>query len=80
MFSLSALGARFRTTTGASIAIPRLQKQGTAVQLIVDGKPFLVLAGELRGNSAANLAYWTRVVWARLVAQAKLNTVLAALS
>jgi len=26
--------------------IPRLQKQGTATQLIVDGKPSLMLAGE----------------------------------
>jgi hypothetical protein len=27
-------------------AIPHLQKQGTATQLIVDDKPFLVLGGE----------------------------------
>jgi len=27
--------------------IPRLEKQGTATQLIVDGQPFLALAGEL---------------------------------
>lgn len=31
----------------------RLQKQGTATQLIVDGKPFLILGGEL-GNSSAS--------------------------
>lgn len=31
--------------------IPRLQKQGSATQLIADGKPFLALAGEL-ANSA----------------------------
>ncbi len=33
--------------------IARLQKQGTATQLMVDGKPFLVLGGEL-GNSSAS--------------------------
>lgn len=33
--------------------LPYLKKQGTAVQLIVDGKPFLVLGGEL-GNSSAS--------------------------
>jgi hypothetical protein len=80
IFSLAVLAACSRTNTGASTAIPHLQKQGTATQLIVDGKPFLVLAGELRGNSASNLPYWKRVVWPRVVAQAKLNTILAAVS
>jgi hypothetical protein len=80
IFSLAALAACSRTTTGVSTAIPHLQKQGTATQLIVDGKPFLVLAGELRGNSATDLAYWKKVVWPRIVAQAKLNTVLVAVS
>lgn len=32
----------------------RLQRQGTATQLIVDGKPFLVLGGELGNSSAAS--------------------------
>ena len=30
-----------------------LQKQGTATQLTVDGKPFLILGGELGNSSAA---------------------------
>jgi hypothetical protein len=30
---------------------PRLEKRGIATQLIVDGKPFLVLGGELRNSS-----------------------------
>ncbi|MFP3590369.1 DUF5597 domain-containing protein [Chryseobacterium sp. SIMBA_038] len=33
--------------------IPRLQKKGTATQLVVDKKPFLILGGEL-GNSSAS--------------------------
>ena len=41
-------------TTAAS-DIPHLRKQGTATQLIVDGKPFLALAGELGNNSATSL-------------------------
>jgi hypothetical protein len=57
-----------------------LRKQGTATQLIVDGKPFLVLGSQLSVNSASNLEYWKKVVWPRIVAQAKLNTVLAAVS
>jgi Domain of unknown function (DUF5597)/Beta-galactosidase len=58
--------------------IPHLQKQGTATQLIVDGKPFLALAGELHNSSATSLEYM-KPVWARL-AEAKLNTVLAGVS
>lgn len=34
---------------------PFLKKQGSATQLIVDGKPFLVLGGELGNSSAASV-------------------------
>ncbi len=40
----SALGA-------VASEIPHLQRHGTATQLIVDGKPFLMLAGELHNNT-----------------------------
>lgn len=33
--------------------LPHLQKQGSATQLVVDGKPFLIIGGEL-GNSSAS--------------------------
>ena len=55
-----------------------MRKQGTATQLIVDGKPFLALAGELGNNSATSLEYM-KPVWPKLV-EAKLNTVLAGVS
>ena len=55
-----------------------MRKQGTATQLIVDGKPFLALAGELRNNSATSLEYM-KPMWPKLV-EAKLNTVLAGVS
>ena len=43
----------FAASQGTSTSdIPHLRKQGTATQLIVDGKPFLALAGELLNNSA----------------------------
>ena len=67
-----ALGAAQRST---SSEIPHLQKQGTATQLIVEGKPFLVLAGELTNNSATSVEYM-KPIWSKLV-EAKLNTVLA---
>jgi hypothetical protein len=55
-------------------AIPYLQKQGTATQLIVHGKPFLMLGGELGNSSASDLNYMTPV-WPKLKAM-HLNTIL----
>src|SRR5271157_2417134 len=65
------------STTPAS-EIPHLRKQGTATQLIVDGKPFLALAGEANNNSATSVEF-LKPAWPKLVA-AKLNTVLAGVS
>jgi hypothetical protein len=58
--------------------IPHLQKQGAATQLIVDGKPFLALAGELGNNTATSLENM-QPIWSRLVS-GNLNCVLAAVS
>jgi len=69
--------SRSASSTSAS-DIPHLQKQGTATQLIVDGKPFMALAGELLNNSATNLDY-LQPIWPKLVA-AKLNSVLVGVS
>lgn len=55
-------------------AIPHLRKHGAATQLIVNGKPFLMLAGELHNSSASSLAYM-RPIWPRLAA-IPLNTLL----
>ena len=61
-----------------SSGIPHLQKHGTATQLIVDGKPFLALAGEL-GNNSATSVECMRPAW-RILAEAKFNTILAGVS
>jgi len=62
----------------AAPAIPHLERQGAATQLIVDGKPFLILGGELRNSSSSSLAY-IKPVWPRLTAM-HLNTVLTPVS
>ena len=62
----------------AQAAPPHLAKQGSTQQLIVDGKPFLILGGEL-GNSSASSAEYMRPHWPRLKAM-NLNTVLAPVS
>jgi beta-galactosidase GanA len=58
---------------GASL--PQLRRHGSATQLVVDGRPFLVVGGELHNSSASSLAYM-EPIWERLVALG-LNTVLA---
>lgn len=58
--------------------ISHLARKGAATQLIVDGKPFLVLGGEL-GNSSASDRAWLKPHWAKLRAM-RLNTVLAPVS
>ena len=74
--SLAALAACSRSTTKTTTtAIPHLQRQGTATQLIVDGKPFLVLSGELR-NSNTSTPDSAKSIWPKLAA-AHLNTVLS---
>ena len=55
-------------------AIPRLRRQGTATQLVVDGAPFLILGGELGNSSASSLEY-LRPFWPTL-RSLHLNTVL----
>jgi len=61
-----------------STNIPHLEKRGTATQLIVDGKPYLVLGAELNNSSASSMEYM-RPLWSKIVAT-NLNTVLATVS
>ena len=57
---------------------PHLERRGPVTQLLVDGKPFLMLAGELFNNSATSLEHM-KPVWPRMKAM-HLNTVLAPVS
>ena len=57
---------------------PHLEKSGAATQLIVDGKPFLILGGELHNSSSSSLEYM-RPLWPKLAAMG-LNTVVTPLS
>ena len=59
----------------SSKTIPHLQKKGSATQLIVDGKPFLMLGGELGNSSSSNSVYMDSI-WPTLE-KLNLNTVLA---
>jgi hypothetical protein len=59
-------------------SIAHLEQHGTTKQLIVDGKPFLVLGGELANTASSSMEYM-KPVWPRL-AQMHLNTVLTGMT
>ena len=59
-------------------ALPRLQKNGEATQMMVDGRPFLMLSGELHNSSASSIAYM-KPFWDKL-AKLHLNTVIGTVS
>lgn len=76
--TLILLVAAFQAAVTGAAEIPHLVRHGTATQLIVDDKPFVMLAGELHNSSASSLEYM-EPMWDKLVAL-NLNTVLAAVT
>ena len=57
---------------------PHLEKRGAATQLIVDGKPFLMLSGELHNSSSSSSEYM-KPIWPQLAAMG-INSVVTPLS
>jgi hypothetical protein len=47
----------FSITCFSQSAIPFLKRRDTTTQLIVDGKPYLILGGELHNSTSSNLNY-----------------------
>ena len=54
--------------------IPHLEKSGAATRLIVDGKPFLILGGELGNSTASSIEYFRSHL--KKFAEMNLNTLL----
>jgi hypothetical protein len=67
------------TATAYPQAIPHLEKRSGVTQLIVDGKPFLALSGELANTAPSDLEYMNRMM-PILARQVHVNTVLTALA
>jgi hypothetical protein len=72
--SITLAGPILGQTGDSHADLPHLEKRGSATQLIVDSKPFLVLGGELHNSSSSSVEYM-KPVWPRLAAM-HLNTVL----
>jgi beta-galactosidase GanA len=73
--SLMTLAVHARSS---SQPMPHLEKHGSASLLVVDGKPMLLLCGELHNSSTGGLDYM-RPIWKRM-ADKNLNSVIAAVS
>ena len=56
-------------------SIPALIRHNNSTQLLVDGKPYLILGGEL-GNSSASSTAYMKPIWPKLK-KMNLNTVIA---
>jgi beta-galactosidase GanA len=64
--------------TSPAGAPPHLETRGAATQLIVNGKPFVMLSGELHNSSSSSLEYM-KPIWPKLAAMG-LNSVVTPLS
>jgi hypothetical protein len=61
-----------------SAPMPAIRTNGQVKQMMVDGKPLLMLAGELHNSSASSVEYM-KPIWRKLAAM-KLNTVIGTVS
>jgi beta-galactosidase GanA len=75
---IAAMAIVAAPAVSAEQARPHLEQSGAARQLVVDGKPFLILGGQLANSSSSSLDYM-RPIWPRLK-QLNLNTVLTPVS
>ncbi len=62
----------------AASGLPHFEKNGPTLQMLVDGRPYLMLAGELHNSSASSPAYM-KPVWDKL-AGLNVNTVIGTAS
>ena len=77
--AVALLGIGIADAQSAPVSsIPHLEKRGKATQMIVDGRPFLILAGELTNSASSSMEYM-EPFWPKLAA-ANMNTVLAAVT
>ncbi len=78
-FYFCFISSSYGQTDKVSITqIPHLEKQGTAAHLVVNGKPQLLISGELHNSTCGGFDYM-RPVWKKL-AEKNLNSVIATVS
>lgn len=78
LFLCASAGTIYGQAGAGQAGAPHLEKRGDATQLIVDGKPYLVLGAEIHNSSSSSLDYMDPE-WPRLAAMG-LNTVVTPVS
>src|SRR5665647_314760 len=58
--------------------LPQLKKEGNTTRLYVDGKPFIMVAGELHNSTSSNLTYLAPIF--PKLKEMGLNTVIASIA
>ena len=71
-------GAAVPQAAKAPAPMPAIRTNGAVKQMMVDGKPFLMLSGELHNSSASSVEYM-KPIWKKLEAM-NLNTVIGTVS
>ena len=67
-----------KTTRIAQIPLPQIKQNGAVKQMFVDGKPFIMLSGELHNSSASSIEYM-KPIWDKLT-EMNLNTVVSTIN
>jgi hypothetical protein len=75
---LVAQTATETTQSKTSVSLPQIKQNGAVKQMFVDGKPFIMLSGELHNSSASSIEYM-KPVWDKLDSM-NLNTVVSTVS
>ena len=65
-------------TSKHELSVPHLRKVRNATQMVVDGRPYMILAGELHNSSASSASYM-EPIWPKLTGL-HLNTVISTVS
>lgn len=78
IFFLNLNLAFAQTNSIKTAELPRLQKNHGAIQLMVDGKPFLMIAGELHNSTSSTPEYFDEAV--KYAKAMNINTVIASIA
>ena len=75
LMSLLAFSSMGLVAQTVQIPLPEIRQNGAVKQIFVDGKPFIMLAGELHNSSASSIEYM-KPIWSKLDSM-NLNTVVS---
>lgn len=78
--SLSAFTTGYSQVRPADPSVPHLEKRGAATQMIIDGKPYLMLVGELANTASSNLDEMQTNVWPMLAGKVHANTIITGMA